>query len=126
LLGVRQKLDCLAELTSLGPAAHLGVAGGLAVAAWVMPVPGSAIIAGALAASLVRPATYTLIALARDPHPGRAAAAFAFLPFYVVWRVGIQLMSLTKLRQAPWVRTARHRAADAEVTASASPGSPPA
>jgi 1,2-diacylglycerol 3-beta-glucosyltransferase len=107
-IGPRQKLDCLAELTSLGPAAHLGVVAPIALMAFLAPIPGGTIIAGALVASIARPALYTAIAIARDPEPGRAMAAFAYLPIYVMWRLGIQMSSLIALGRAPWVRTARH------------------
>lgn len=108
-IGLREKLDCLAELTALGPAAHLGVALALVAVAIVAHVPFGAPIAIALLASLVRPITYASIALARDPSPGQAAAAFAFLPLYVVWRLGIQVGALARLGNKPWVRTDRHR-----------------
>lgn len=107
-IGVRQKLDCLAELTALGPAAHLGVALLLAGAAVLLPVPYGTPLAVGLLLSLGRPVIYTLIALAHDPAPGRAAAAFAFLPFYVVWRLWIQASSVTRWGEQPWERTGRH------------------
>jgi cellulose synthase/poly-beta-1,6-N-acetylglucosamine synthase-like glycosyltransferase len=110
-IGLRQKLDSLAELTALGPAAHLGAASAFAVLAVVSGVPFAAVIAAALLASLARPITYTVIALARDPAPGRAVAAFAFLPLYVIWRLGIQVSSFARLGHKPWVRTVRHQPA---------------
>jgi cellulose synthase/poly-beta-1,6-N-acetylglucosamine synthase-like glycosyltransferase len=107
-IGVRQKLDCVAELTSLGPAAHLGVAAFLAAGALLSPIPGRAVISAMLLGSILRPVLYTAIAIARDPDPLRAIAAFAYLPIYVLWRLGIQISSVLALRQAPWIRTARH------------------
>jgi hypothetical protein len=107
-ISARQKLDCLAEMMALGPAAHLGTAVVLAVISGFGGVPWGLPIAAALLASLVRPITYTTIALARDPEPVRAVAAFAFLPFYVFWRLGIQIASLSRLGNKPWVRTDRH------------------
>jgi cellulose synthase/poly-beta-1,6-N-acetylglucosamine synthase-like glycosyltransferase len=108
-IGFRQKLDSLAELTALGPAAHLGAASLLAAFAFLSGIPSGTEIAIALLASLARPVIYTTVALARDPAPGRAARAFAFLPFYVVWRLGIQLSSFARLGNKPWVRTVRHQ-----------------
>ncbi len=120
-IGPRQKLDILAELLSLGPAAHLGVAVALAGVAVALPVPGGHYLAGAFLASLARPIIYTVVALARDPDPGRAALAFSFLPLYVVWRLWIQVRSMTGLRNAPWVRTARHHPVPAAGAALAAP-----
>ena len=117
-ISARQKLDCLAEMLALGPAAHLGTAVLLAAIAGFGGLPWGVPIAMALLASLVRPIAYTAIALARDPEPMRAVAAFAFLPFYVVWRLGIQLASLSRLGNKPWVRTDRHEPA-AEAAAQA-------
>ena len=107
-IGARQKLDCLAELTALGPAAHLGTAVSMAAVVGFGGLPWGVPIAGVLLASLVRPIAYTAVALTRDPSPSRALSAFAFLPFYVLWRLGIQLASLTRLGNKPWVRTDRH------------------
>jgi 1,2-diacylglycerol 3-beta-glucosyltransferase len=108
-IGLHQKLDCLAEMTSLGPAAHLGVAAGLAAGAVLGGIPFAGPVASLLLVSLVRPVTYTSIALFRDPAPGRAIGAFAFLPFYVLWRLAIQVSAMMRLGNAPWVRTDRHR-----------------
>jgi hypothetical protein len=54
----------------------------------------------------------------------RAVAAFAFLPFYVFWRLGIQLASLSRLGNKPWVRTDRHEPA-AQAPAPTGEGSAP-
>jgi hypothetical protein len=120
-IGPRQKLDCLAEMMALGPAAHLGTAVGLAAIAGFGGLPWGVPIAGLLLASLVRPITYTTIALARDPEPVRAVGAFAFLPFYVCWRLGIQLASLGRLGNKPWVRTGRHEPTPQSPGAGAAP-----
>jgi hypothetical protein len=69
--------------------------------------PGAAWIAGLLLATLLRPALYACIALARDPAPWTAIRAFAFLPFYAIWRIGAGVVALGMLRKAKWVRTAR-------------------
>jgi 1,2-diacylglycerol 3-beta-glucosyltransferase len=120
-IGPRQKLDCLAEMMALGPAAHLGTAVGLAAIAGFGGLPWGVPIAGLLLASLVRPITYTTIARARDPEPVRAVGAFAFLPFYVCWRLGIQLASLGRLGNKPWVRTGRHEPTPQSPGAGAAP-----
>ena len=102
-----QKLDALGELSAPGPVLHLALVG-LAVAPLILiHPPGAGWIVGLLLATLVRPALYACIALARDPSPGTAIRAFAFLPFYAMWRVGAAVLALGMLRKAKWVRTAR-------------------
>jgi len=73
-----------------------------------------------LGISLVRPAVYTIFGVAVDREPIRALLAFSYLPFYTVWRVGVQLRALAMLGNKPWVRTARH--AGSELTTNASHG----
>jgi hypothetical protein len=53
-------------------------------------------------------AVYAAVATTTVPEPGRAALAFVFLPFYVVWRIGVQVAALRMLGARPWVRTERH------------------
>lgn len=108
LIGWRQKFDAIAELTAPGPALHLAgavLAAGIAI---VLHVPGSPLLVGALVGSLVRPVIYTTIAIAEQPHPVRTLRAFAFLPFYAVWRIGAAVRALRMLGDKPWVRTERH------------------
>jgi len=102
-----QKLDGLAELSAPGPVLHLAtVLLAIAPLALIHP-PGATRIAGLLLATLLRPALYACIALARDPAPWTAIRAFAFLPFYAIWRIGAGVVALGMLRKAKWVRTAR-------------------
>ena len=107
-IGAPQKLDVLAELLGPGPAVHLGLVAVMSAALLLTHAPGAVWVTAALAASLVRPAVYTLIALTRDPEPGRAALAFGFLPFYTLWRLGVQVTALRMLGDKPWVRTERN------------------
>jgi hypothetical protein len=51
----------------------------------------------------------------------RAMLAFSYLPFYTVWRVGVQLRALTMLGNKPWVRTARHAGVELKTNASHGP-----
>jgi 1,2-diacylglycerol 3-beta-glucosyltransferase len=107
-IGVRQKVDCLAELSAWGPAVHVAIVV-VAVALGVLRrPPGAEWIILALALPLVRWGMYTVAALAVDPEPGDALLAFAFLPLYAVWRAGTALAALTMLGDQPWVRTERH------------------
>ena len=106
--GWRGKLDALAELTGLGPAVHLGLAFLLAGGVWVFALPAREWIVGALVLSVARIAVYTLLAVRRDPEPVQAFLAFAYLPFYTAWRLGVQLAAFRMLGDKPWVRTERH------------------
>lgn len=111
-----QKLDAVSELSAVGPVLHLAVVGLATLVAIVVHLPGGTWLAGLLLATLLRPATYTGIALARDRAPWAAVRAFAFLPCYAIWRVGAAVGSLGMLHKARWVRTARP-AAPPEITA---------
>lgn len=101
-----QKLDALAELTAPGPVVHAAMAVLLALVALV--VPGSAILIALLAVSVVRVMIYALLGLTRVREPVRAFLAFAYLPFYAVWRLGVQVSALGMVGEKPWVRTGRH------------------
>jgi cellulose synthase/poly-beta-1,6-N-acetylglucosamine synthase-like glycosyltransferase len=107
LVSAHQKLDIFAELTAPGPAVHLGSVVLMSVLAMVIQVPGAPWIALALWASVIRPVIYTLAALRVDLEPSRAAMAFAFLPLYTIWRLGLQLATVVASGRVPWTRTAR-------------------
>jgi cellulose synthase/poly-beta-1,6-N-acetylglucosamine synthase-like glycosyltransferase len=110
----RQKLDVVAELTSVGPAVQAGIVALLVAIVLLLDLPGAPWLAGALVLSLARLAAYTLLAIAADPEPVRTALAFAYLPFYTLWRLVVQLGALRMLGDKPWVRTERHVAADGD------------
>jgi hypothetical protein len=105
----RQKLDAIAELAAPGPGLHLGLVLLLGVICVALHPPAGAVLLGALIASLLRPAAYTLAALSVHPHPAQAVRAFAFLPIYALWRIGAAARALRNLGDAPWVRTQRHQ-----------------
>lgn len=102
-----QKLDALAELSAPGPVVHLGLVSVAVTAALLLHVSGATWLAAILLATLVRPAVYTIAALARDPAPWSAIRSFAFLPLYALWRVGAAISALTILRDGRWIRTSR-------------------
>ena len=106
-IGVAQKLDALAELTGPGPVVHLGLAIVAAALVAILDVRGGAWLLGALAASLVRLAVYTVAGLTVQRDPLRAVLSFTFLPFYLVWRLGAAVAALGQVGDKPWVRTAR-------------------
>jgi hypothetical protein len=107
VIGWHQKLDVIAELAVPGPAIQAGVCVALGAALLATQAPLAGALAAALGVTLLRPASYAVIGLCLDPEPVRAAAAFAFLPVYAVWRCAMVVRSLALLRGGPWVRTAR-------------------
>jgi len=106
-IGLAQKLDAVAELSSPGPVVHLGLVIGVAALTAVLRPSGADWLLVALAASVVRPLIYTLAGLTAQQDPLRSALAFTFLPFYLVWRLGAAVAALRMLGDKPWVRTAR-------------------
>jgi cellulose synthase/poly-beta-1,6-N-acetylglucosamine synthase-like glycosyltransferase len=109
-VSLHQRLDIIAELTALGPAAQLGIAALAEALTLVVRPPGWPWLAGALVIPVARVALYTTIAVARGPEPLRSALAFAYLPFYTIWRLIVQIGSLRAVGGgSAWVRTARHR-----------------
>jgi cellulose synthase/poly-beta-1,6-N-acetylglucosamine synthase-like glycosyltransferase len=112
-IGVAQKIDVMGELCAPGPALHLCLVAITSVATWLIRPPGFAWLTVLLVGSLTRPMFYTLLALARDREPLRAAGAFAVLPFYAIWRLWVALTSVGALTSRLWVRTERHRGAPA-------------
>ena len=105
----RQRLDLVADLVSPGPAALLGVVAVLAPAAFLLPIPAATWIGLGLLASLVRPAIYTVLTIAAQPDPLRVLGSFLYLPVYTVWRLLIELKTLTRVGDGRWIRTERQR-----------------
>jgi hypothetical protein len=106
-IGIAQKLDAVAELSGPGPVVHLGLVIVVGALTALLRPPGTDWLLVALAASVVRPTIYTMAGLTVQPDPLRCALAFAFLPFYLVWRLGAAVAALWQLGDKPWVRTAR-------------------
>jgi cellulose synthase/poly-beta-1,6-N-acetylglucosamine synthase-like glycosyltransferase len=107
-ISVRQKIDALGELAVPGPALHLGTVVLVGAITAALQPPGAMLLLAALAGSLLRPVVYAITALAAQPDPARAARAFAFLPFYAVWRIGTAVQALRMVGDKPWIRTQRH------------------
>lgn len=107
-VGAHQKLDAIAELSNPGPAAHLGIAMVVAGVTLLLEPPGTAWLAGLVLSSVARPVVYTIAAISAEREPGRALLSFAFLPVYVLWRLGIQGASLVRSGEKRWIRTKRH------------------
>ncbi len=106
-IGLRQKLDAIAELTAPGPVLHLGVATVLISLALVLGGP--PLIAFLLLASLLRTVAYAVAGLCVQPDPWRTIGAFSFLPVYVLWRMGTAVAAMRMLGDKPWIRTPRHQ-----------------
>jgi 1,2-diacylglycerol 3-beta-glucosyltransferase len=108
LISAHQKFDTMVELAVPGPAVQGGICAVLALTLLYIDVTGGILAASLLLATLVRPVTYAAIGIWLDPEPGRAIAAFSFLPVYAVWRCAVMLKSASLLRGGGWIRTARH------------------
>lgn len=107
--GVAQKLDTIAELCIAGPVVHLGIVALATAVTLLLHPPASRWLVGGLLATLLRPIVYTVAALGADPEPTQAIRAFAFLPVYAFWRIGIAVAALGMLGDKPWFRTTRQR-----------------
>lgn len=110
-IGPHQKLDLIAELTAPGPAVHLGLVLIALAAVWLLNPPYAGWITFALLLPLARIAIYSALAIIRGPEPFRTTIAFLYLPFYTIWRLGIQALALSMVGGGEWIRTARHQAA---------------
>lgn len=104
---VHQKLDVLGELFSPGPALHLGLVAAAWTVAWFTAGWASPWLL-LLTASLLRPAVYAGIGIARDADPLRAIGAFGFLPLYAGWRLISALGAVVTASDLEWERTERH------------------
>jgi cellulose synthase/poly-beta-1,6-N-acetylglucosamine synthase-like glycosyltransferase len=103
-----QRLDLVAELSNLGPVTHctLGAAGVLI--AIVMRPPFFTYLTAILATPIVHQTALSALSLRRHPEPLGTVAAFASLPRYVLWRLGVAVGVLGGRRPQAWVRTKRH------------------
>lgn len=132
-LGPRQKLDMLGELLAPGPLVHLGVALLLAVPVLLLQPPGATALMVLLLLPPARLGVYTLLAIRDQPDPAGTVRAFLFLPVYLVWRLGMEVVALRTDGDRSWVRTDRHaegrdapgRQAPGGETAGRGPVSPP-
>jgi hypothetical protein len=80
----------------------------MAGAALVFDVPGAGWLALAFGLAIARLAIYAALGIGVEPDPASAIRAFAYFPFYTIWRMGIQLRALPLVGAHAWVRTARH------------------
>lgn len=107
-VGLHQRLDTLAEVSSFGPVVFLGLAmSGILLTVALRPPADTALLV-AFALSLLRLALYTVAAIVGDPDPWKAARAFSYLPVYAVWRNWTLLKGLVLPGTGEWKRTERH------------------
>lgn len=107
-LGFRQKLDILGELLVPGPLVHLGAVLLLGIPLLLLDLPGAGILGVLLALPVVRLAVYTLLAIRDQPDPAGTVRAFLFLPVYLAWRMGMEVVALGTDGDRRWIRTERH------------------
>ncbi len=106
-LGVRQRLDLIAELSSVGPVVR-GALGGLATLICLIAQPaGWPLLTILFSTTVAQPALYGAIALVDHPQRAATLRAFAYLPRYALWRIWIAGRAILA-RPERWVRTARH------------------
>lgn len=106
-VGWHQKVDIIGELFAVGPAVHIGLVSVVSGMLLLSHAPGAALVSAGLALSLGRTTVYSLCGLRRVSHPVLTLMNFAYLPFYIVWRLGLQAGALLMVGNRPWVRTGR-------------------
>lgn len=108
-LGLLQRFDLLAELSSPGPVvrATLGVAGSFLVA--LFEIADGGILLPLFSLGVLQPIGYTLVSLGRHPEPGATVKALALLPIYAIWRIVAASRDWLTPGSPAWVRTPRHQ-----------------
>jgi len=104
-----QRLDTIAEIATFGPVVHLGLVTLGVFLSIVLQPPGSDILIAVFLFALLRLVIYTFLAIAWDPHPGKAILAFGYLPVYAIWRNIQMIKSLIRSGEGRWQRTDRHK-----------------
>ncbi len=107
-IGWLQKLDTLLELALPSPVIRLAIAVLALLVAGLVPFAGRAWLAAGAALFVAPDVLAILRALAGHPQPLRTITAFAMLPPYALWRVGVAVRSLLGARQTTWRKTARN------------------
>lgn len=105
---LHQKIDAVAELSSLGPVLSATFGALAATLLWQLPGVASRMIAVVFLLSLLPMIAWTLFVLAKQPNRGAIAVAFLRLPVYIVWRVVVAALSLTTGARGIWHRSPRH------------------
>ena len=106
-LPLRQRLDSLSEITHHGPVLHTFTA--LAIGLPLIGNPGYAGLVGQLLlASIIPLLVWTLLAFRKQPERFLLLAAFACLPAYVLWRIGVFATGALSRSRKEWRRSPRH------------------
>lgn len=107
-IGVHQKIDALAELSSPGPVLGATIAIAGIVVASLLPGTGARVVAAAFLLSLLPMTMWTLAAFVRHPRRGALALAFLRLPLYMFWRVAVAALAILTGSRGGWHRSPRH------------------
>jgi cellulose synthase/poly-beta-1,6-N-acetylglucosamine synthase-like glycosyltransferase len=107
-IGQLQKLDLLAELSNLGPVTHctLGLFGAL-ITSLARPELWPVLLL-MFVSPVLHQLTLSAVSLSRHPDPWGTVSAFAKLPHYAVWRLGLAVGALRREEGHGWIRTTRH------------------
>ena len=106
-LPLLQRLDSLSEITHRGPVLHTFAA--LALGLPLIGNPGYAGVLGlVLLASTIPLLAWTFLSFLKQPERLRLLAALAFLPAYVIWRIGVFATGALN-RSRKWRRSPRHQ-----------------
>jgi 1,2-diacylglycerol 3-beta-glucosyltransferase len=106
-IGLTQRIDALAELTTPGPMLHLAGAGILALICGLLPGTTAVILAWAFAASAVPMVVWTARAWRRSDDPAAIAAALTRVPLYLLWRIAVAVAAVVSSRRLAWHRSPR-------------------
>jgi cellulose synthase/poly-beta-1,6-N-acetylglucosamine synthase-like glycosyltransferase len=107
MIGWHQKLDAVAELATLPPTVHASIAVAGAIGLFSVHTAATDWLGAAILLTLLPLASTSIIALARDPEPGKTVAALLRLPFYAIWRALLVLETILFHREAVWRKTER-------------------
>jgi 1,2-diacylglycerol 3-beta-glucosyltransferase len=108
VIGGIQKFDALVELSAPSPVLHLALVLLLSTLALSVFSAGLAtIIIIAAFLSLLPLVITTVIALAHHPNPFPVLVAFAYLPLYMAWRVGLAINARFHAPPSAWHKTSR-------------------
>jgi 1,2-diacylglycerol 3-beta-glucosyltransferase len=106
-IGIHQKIDAIAELSSFGPVLQTTLAGTAAAGLLMIPSPiarGTAIV---FLFSTLPTIGWTAAVWARQPDRRELARDFLRLPFYAFWRLGLAGLTVATGSERTWRRSPR-------------------
>lgn len=104
---ILQRIDAVAELTSIGPVVHASLATPLIVSLFLIGGSIPTTVGVLLLLGLVPSVAWTGVALIRRPDRLRLATALAMLPVYAGWRLLVALGSFIGAEKMRWRRSPR-------------------